>query len=212
MLLVGLALSSYGHLKLGAGPAVHFILSVGGKVVILASLASLVVLVMARHFSEVMAQRLCDSLGFLPPHVQGKVRSIVHSFVEGMESTKDTTSVVLIVLYTLLEWGVIVACFYCMFRSVPETASYTLLQSAVFVGFVAFGSIVQLPGIGGGMQLAGIVVLTELFGLPLETAAGVALLNWISTFVIIVPFGLLLAAREGLKWGNLRHIQEVKGE
>jgi len=81
----------------------------------------------------------------------------------------------------------------------------------IFLGFVAFGSIVQIPGIGGGMQVVSVVVLTELFRLPLEVATSIAIASWMISFVTIVPIGLVLAFHEGLQWGKLRHLGEVEG-
>ena len=57
------------------------------------------------------------------------------------------------------------------------------------MGFVSFGSIVQIPGVGGGMQVVAVLVLTELFGVRLELAIAFALFLWIITFVAIVPAG-----------------------
>jgi hypothetical protein len=51
-------------------------------------------------------------------------------------------------------------------------------------------------------------VLTEIFGLPVESATGLAVLIWILTFVVVAPFGLALAFHEGLKWSKLRHLRE----
>jgi hypothetical protein len=51
-------------------------------------------------------------------------------------------------------------------------------------------------------------VLTELFGLPFESAAAIALLLWVLTWSSIVPVGIAVAFAEGLKWSNLRHIEE----
>ena len=45
------------------------------------------------------------------------------------------------------------------------------------MGFVSFGSIVQIPGVGGGMQVVSVLVLTELFGIRLELATAFALLT-----------------------------------
>ena len=39
---------------------------------------------------------------------------------------------------------------------------------------LAFGSLVQLPGIGGGPQVVAAVVLHELFAVPLEAATSIA--------------------------------------
>jgi uncharacterized membrane protein YbhN (UPF0104 family) len=72
------------------------------------------------------------------------------------------------------------------------------------MGFVSFGSVLQLPGIGGGMQLVAMVVLTELFKVPLELAMGMALLIWLITFVVILPVGALMLCHEGLSWQKIK--------
>jgi ABC-type sulfate transport system permease component len=74
------------------------------------------------------------------------------------------------------------------------------------MGFVSFGAIVQIPGIGGGTQVVSVLVLTELFGTGLEVATSFSLFIWVVTFVVIVPVGLLLSVREGLNWRRLRQI------
>ena len=56
------------------------------------------------------------------------------------------------------------------------------------------------------MQIATVLVLTELYGVSLEAASGIALVLWLITFVMIVPLGLVLAFHEGIKWRSLRHI------
>ena len=78
----------------------------------------------------------------------------------------------------------------------------------IFLGFVAFGSIVQIPGIGGGIQVASIVVLTQIYGLSLEAATSLAIFIWIITFVVVVPFGFLCAFHEGINWSKLKHLPQ----
>ena len=60
----------------------------------------------------------------------------------------------------------------------------------VLLGFMAFGSLVQIPGVGGGVQVASIVALTRIYGMPLEAASGIAILLWTIPSIAIVPFGL----------------------
>ena len=69
----------------------------------------------------------------------------------------------------------------------------------------------QIPGVGGGIQIMTVLVLTELFGISLEVATGAAVLLWIIAFVVIVPFGLVLAVHEGLSWKRLRRIEQEAG-
>jgi hypothetical protein len=82
----------------------------------------------------------------------------------------------------------------------------TIVDVAIFLGFIAFGAIIQLPGIGGGIQVAAVLVLTELFGTRLETATALAFVIWIMTFVAVVPVGLWVAVKDGLQWNSLRQI------
>ena len=81
------------------------------------------------------------------------------------------------------------------------------LRTGFFRGIRHDGELVAV----GGVQVASVVVLTELFGIPFEAAAGMSLLIWILTFVIIVPFGLGFALHEGINWRSFRHIQEEVG-
>ncbi len=65
-----------------------------------------------------------------------------------------------------------------------------LQDVVIFIGFVAFGSVVQIPGLGGGMQLVAVVVLNELYGVSIEVATSLAIVVWVVSFVSIVPIGL----------------------
>ncbi len=67
------------------------------------------------------------------------------------------------------------------------------------------GSMVQLPGIGGGSQLATIATLQRVFDVPPELAASCGIMLWLVTFVSVVPLGLFLAHRERL---SLRELSE----
>jgi len=94
-----------------------------------------------------------------------------------------------------------------MFRAFPETAGLTPSQVLAYIGFVAIGSVIQVPGLGGGFQVASILVTTELFRVPLEAATSLALLNWIIAVAGAVPIGAVLVVREGLRWQQLSSLE-----
>ena len=71
------------------------------------------------------------------------------------------------------------------------------------------GSLLLIPGIGGGTQVATFVALTELFGMPLEVASSVAILLWVLTYMVVLLPGLPLIAREGLTWQRLRGMAQA---
>jgi len=110
-------------------------------------------------------------------------------------------------LYTLLEWALIVACYWCIGMAFGTALQFSIWDAVTFIGFVAFGAVVQIPGIGGGMQVVSVLVLTKIFGVSVELATSVAVLLWVITFVVIVPFGLAAALHEGLSWRKLRELE-----
>jgi hypothetical protein len=91
-------------------------------------------------------------------------------------------------------------------QSFSDLIQLNLADVLVFVGFVSFGSTIQIPGVGGGVQVVAVLVLTEFFSVRLEPATFYALVLWIITFVVVVPVGLGVALKEGLTWRGLRQI------
>jgi len=71
-------------------------------------------------------------------------------------------------------------------------------QVLLLMGSSMVGSMVQLPGVGGGSQLATIEALDKVFQVPRELAVSCGILLWLVSFVAVTPVGLLLAHRERL--------------
>jgi uncharacterized protein (TIRG00374 family) len=207
LVIFGIALSQVSRSAIQHGPRVQVILEAGGYLSGLIGLACLALLVGLRQFRGSVQQRLMDGLSFLPERITTKIAQALSSFGEGMESMRNGSRATLLVVYTILEWIVIAAAFGCVFKAFPATNALGITDIVILLGFVSFGSIVQIPGVGGGMQIVTVLLLTEFFGVTLEAASGIALVLWIITFVAIVPMGLALAFREGIHWRNLRHIE-----
>jgi hypothetical protein len=68
----------------------------------------------------------------------------------------------------------------------------------LLMGSSMAGSMVQLPGVGGGSQLATIEAMDKIFHVPQELSVSCGILLWLVTFVAVVPAGLLLAHHERL--------------
>ena len=208
LLLFGFALTRLHTSEARVGPTVKMILGTGGYFVAVLCAICLVILFGLRFFSDSMRNRIVAGLQILPEKPRQMAEQVVTAFVSGMGSTRDSSFVFKLIAYTLLEWLIIVGCFYCMFHGFAATAHLGIIEVIIFVGFVAFGSVIQIPGIGGGMQVAAVLVLTEIFGVSLEAAGGVAILIWLVSFVVIVPIGLALAFHEGINWRKLKEIEE----
>jgi uncharacterized membrane protein YbhN (UPF0104 family) len=161
-----------------------------------------------RRYRGQIRSRLEQAVTFLPEAPLARVRTFIHAFDEGMESTRDPASVWLLVGLTVLEWTLVACVFIAVLQAFPETAHLTLSQVLTTMGFVTFAGVVQIPGVGGGIQIAAILVLTEMYGIGVEAASGVALILWLTNFVTALPLGLFMAFHEGIRWRTMRHVGE----
>lgn len=207
LLIFGVALTQVTRSSIRPSPRIQAILQAGGVAAGIAGAICLALLVGLALFRGGVQKRLMDGLAFLPEAVLARVGTFLTAFTEGMQSIRTVWSVTLLVGYSALEWALIAASFFAVFRAFPVTAQLTPTDIVIVLGFVAFGSVVQIPGVGGGMQIVTVLVLTEFYGLNLEAASSVALVLWIFSFVVILPIGLALAFHEGIKWRSLRHIE-----
>jgi uncharacterized protein (TIRG00374 family) len=208
LVIFGFALTQFDPARTHVGPKLQWVLGVGGYVLGLMGAICLIVLVMLSRFSDTMRRRLIQGLGFLPPRYHHRVEGVVTAFLDGTSATKTQSSVFWLMCYTGLEWALIVLSFVCLFQAFPATAGFALRDIVVFMGFVAFGSILQIPGVGGGVQIVSIIVLTEMYGAKVELATSMAVMIWAVTVVGIVPLGLALAFHEGLNWKRLRQLEQ----
>ncbi|HWB87162.1 MAG TPA: lysylphosphatidylglycerol synthase transmembrane domain-containing protein [Bryobacteraceae bacterium] len=206
LLVFAYALTRVRTSGLTVGPTLAWVLAVGGKVVALTCIALFVLLLLFRHFAEPMRGRLMSALHFLPEHQFLRMERLIANFVQGVESTRSDGSLFLVFAYSAIEWVLIAGCYWCLAQAFAGTVNLNLVDVLIFMGFVSFGAAVQIPGVGGGMQVVAVLVLTELFGVRFELATTFALVIWIFTFVAIVPIGLALALKDGLNWHNLRQI------
>ncbi len=207
LLVFGFAVSQIRASRASLGHTFRWVLETGGYTVGVLAAICLILLIMMARFSGVMRRRLVDALGFLPPRQHERAARLVGAFMDGTAATKTQGSAVRLFVYTVFEWALIVLCFVCIFKSCRQTATFALQDVVIFIGFVAFGSVLQIPGIGGGMQLVGVVVLTELYAIPLEVATSMAIVVWVVTFVALVPIGLAFAFHEGINWRKFRDLE-----
>jgi glycosyltransferase 2 family protein len=206
LLVFGFALSHLAAAGLHGGSKLAWIFATGGRAVWVCSVAILVALVFLRHFAEAFEQFLLARLGFLAPVRLKKVALFTGSLVRGVESARSDAALLSILFYSIIEWALIAACYWCLVQAFSGVFSLTFVDILVLMGFVSFGAVVQIPGIGGGVQVVAVLVLTELFGIRLELATSFAMFIWILNFVVIVPIGLVFAFKEGLDWRSFRRL------
>jgi hypothetical protein len=94
----------------------------------------------------------------------------------------------------------------------PHLSSLDLPHVLLLMAFSMVGSIVQLPAVGGGSQLAVISALQLVYGIPPELALSCGILLWLVTFMSCIPVGLTFAHRGHLSLRKLSKASHEEGE
>lgn len=204
LLLFGIALSAVDRSRaVEVGPEVAWVLQFGGRASLGLGGVAAGALLACRMFSGDAPRWLSQ---------WPKVAGFADSLATGVAATRDAKALALVLVYTLAEWALIGACYYCIFKGFAPTQHLTAMDSLTILGFVSFASVVQIPGVGGGVQVAAALVLTQLFGIAAEPAVTAGILFWGIGFAAIVPVGSFFALRRGLTFAGLRGLgRETKG-
>ena len=206
LLIFGFALARVPSHGLPLGPGLQWTLHLGGYLAALAGFVCLLVLVAFRNFSGAARERIQAALSFLPTDYYRSSIKMLDAFSRGVQVTRRPGPLGLLAVYTGLEWVLITASYTALLSCFSATRFLKITDVVILLGFVAFGSLVQIPGIGGGVQITSIVVLREIYGLSLESASGIALFIWILTLLLVVPVGLACALYQGMNWHKIKQL------
>jgi hypothetical protein len=157
----------------------------------------IVVIVVVRRSGDAVANFLHDRVfGFAPKlahHLQEKVLSFSH----GLETIQDLSSALQLVAVSLFMWVLIAFAYYAITHAYPgELQALTLPHEIVLMGSSMVGSMLQLPAVGGGSQLATISMLSSGFHIEHELAVSCGMMLWAITFMSVIPTGLAIARHE----------------
>ncbi len=102
---------------------------------------------------------------------RGFVATQVGEFGDGLQAVRGLSDWWAAVMYSALHWGLIVFIYLLVMRSFGGALEQFTFSGAMLVlAFTMLGSLVQLPGVGGGAQLASFIALTQDF--PDRAGAG----------------------------------------
>ncbi|MBI3698730.1 MAG: flippase-like domain-containing protein [Acidobacteria bacterium] len=207
LVTVAFALAHFDAAALRSSPTLTRILHLSGNLVASSMLVIVLLMVGLRNFAEPFSAWLIERLRFLSPRRLRSVERHLQSFVEGSRAVRSLSTVAACTLYSMAEWALVAFCYNAVFNSFSGGLRLGVSEILIFMGSVMAGSMVQIPGVGGGIQVASLLVLTEVFAIRPEVAASISLLIWIFTFLAVVPPAVLLAFYEGLSWGKLRRLE-----
>jgi uncharacterized protein (TIRG00374 family) len=204
--LMVLAIFLPTELRYLPNPEIYPRLRVGGflLVALVAGLA-LAALLIAK-FGEAVAAWIEARFAHLAANLGHRVAQKVREFHGGLDTIHSPLAFLQLTGVSILMWWIIALAYREVTHAYgPALEHMTVSKVLLLMGSSMLGSLIQLPGVGGGSQLATISALQHIFNASHELAASCGILLWVVTFVSVVPAGLLLAHRERL---SLRKLSE----
>jgi uncharacterized protein (TIRG00374 family) len=152
-----------------------------------------------QRFKHLSSSRHSSSLGH-------RLAQKVREFGMGLNTIHGPMSLLWLSLVSVGMWYIIALAYQEITHSYGVDAlEIPVSQILILMGSSMVGSMLQLPAVGGGAQMATIATLSSVFDVPPEMAASCGILLWLVTFAAVVPVGLILAHRERL---SLRKLSE----
>jgi uncharacterized protein (TIRG00374 family) len=148
---------------------------------------------------------------------RASVANIILGFARGVQTIRTWGELVLALAYSAVHWFLVLLVYVWVSHSFGGTLGALSMGDAMLVmAFTLVGSVVQLPAVGGGSQLASLLVYTKVFGVETEAATAASIVLWLITFAACSLAGVPLLIHEGFSLGKLRemakHEKEATGE
>ncbi|MHB1021979.1 MAG: lysylphosphatidylglycerol synthase transmembrane domain-containing protein [Acidobacteriaceae bacterium] len=135
------------------------------------------------------------------------------AFRNGLNTIANLRDFVWASVLSLILWGSIAVAYVEVMHAFPNPVhSLTISHTLILMGFSVVGSVVQLPGVGGGSQVGTISALTLLFSIPAELAFSAGIMLWLVTFMSVIPAGLIFAQLEKVSLKKVVQASEAASE
>ena len=185
--------------------AVRHWIHVTGFALIALVLGLLCVALLIAYRGNRIAQWIEDRFSHLAENLGHRIALRVREFTAGLNTIHGPVAFLQLSAVSVLMWWVIAVAYkeVTYAYGAPMHAMSTT-KVLLLMGSSMIGSMVQLPGVGGGSQLATISAMDHVFDItPKELAVSCGIMLWLVTFVAVVPLGLLLAHFERLSLRKL---------
>lgn len=211
--LVGMALLWFPRASLpGEGGALLATLRTSGAMLTVAVAAAVVFLVYLRLHGGGWLERRLESW-----RARGGWRSraagLSLGFGEGLQAIRTPQDLFYGVGYSAVHWFVVFLIYYGVSLSFGgRMAELSFAAVGLVLAFTMIGSMLQLPGVGGGAQVGTFLAYTVVLGIGKEQAAAASIVIWLITFAGVSLAGIPLLVRKGMSMAELRRMARVAPE
>jgi uncharacterized protein (TIRG00374 family) len=176
----------------------------GGFLLIGVVFITAVAAIIIRRSGDTVARWIEERFGHLSANLGHRLAQKVREFGAGLDTIHGPLSMFWLTIVSVGMWYIIALAYQ------EVTHAYDLVsleipvsQILILMGASMVGSMLQLPAVGGGSQMATIAALSSVFDVPPEVAASCGILLWLVTFAAVTPLGLALAHYERLSLRKL---------
>lgn len=142
---------------------------------------------------------------------RGKCAGVFSGFSRGAQAIRTAGDLAAGVFYSACHWSLVALIYLWVPHSFGgRLAALDFRSALVVLAFTMMGSALQLPGVGGGSQVASFLAFTTVFGVEKEPAAAAAFVLWLITFAASSIAGVPLLIHEGMSVGELRRLAEAE--
>jgi glycosyltransferase 2 family protein len=195
----------------GAPPDVAHWIHFTGYALILLVLGLLTAAVLTAYRGNRIAQWVEGRFSHLSGNLGHRIAQKIREFTVGLNTIHGPFAFLQLSALSILMWWVIALTYKEVTHAYGAPMDgMSVTKVLLLMGASMIGSLVQLPGVGGGSQLATISTLDHVFKIvPKELTVSCGIMLWLVTFVAVVPVGLLLSHHERL---SLRKLSEETEE
>lgn len=146
---------------------------------------------------------------------QSRFASAITGVSEGLQAIRTPADTWMAIFYTAAHWCLAALIYLGVAKAFPAdfpTTEMNFSGAMLLLAVTLVGSVLQLPGVGGGAQIAAFIGLTKIFGVEQEPAIAIAVTLWIITFAGSTLAGVPLLIHEGLSMGELRKLAREEAE
>ena len=132
-----------------------------------------------------------------------RVAKLVENFGHGLSFLQSGRSFAIVLFHSVVMWILIALQAWLTLKGMNFTLPFAA-TTLVMVG-AAIGSVAQIPGIGGGFQLAFTFCLTQFFQVPKEAAISAAMIAYLASNLPTLATAIPCMLKDGLTIKEIRN-------
>jgi hypothetical protein len=144
-----------------------------------------------------------------------RVAGVISGFSEGIQAIRSIPDLLLAIFYTAVHWVLVAFIYLWVSQAFGDAFPHSDMNfpgAMLLLAITLVGAVLQLPGIGGGAQIACFLALKNIFGATEGPATAIAITLWLISFAAVTLAGLPLLIHQGLSLGQLRKLARAEAQ